>query len=314
MSTLTLDTPVSLFEPATARAGSAGPPRPGAPRPHPRGAARAAQHGRARGRRPAPRAPARALGRLDPLARPRAARRPAGWSPCAPSASPWRPPRSRSPLAGKGAGDAAALVASLSVRGPRRRGRSSARPGASRTVPGSAPSQTARAWYGTASVLGAAHAAWFVATMPGAAQAHLGLVARARSRWTPCSSPSPPCWALGPAGRTWTDDRLSIAPDGADARKAPRRSARANDATGPSSVRAEGLRREAQLARRRPRGARGAADRPGRCRRRRRPAGVSTRTRVAVADLAGEQRPGQPVADRASAPAGAAAARRTTGS
>jgi hypothetical protein len=79
-------------------------------------------------------------------------------------------------LASKGAGPYvstdAGTVASLSVRGLA----AAAILGAAwgfQDRPRLGTLQTVRAWYGTAAVIGAAHALWIVATMPGAPDAHL---------------------------------------------------------------------------------------------------------------------------------------------
>ena len=58
--------------------------------------------------------------------------------------------------------------------------------------------QTARAWYGTAAVIGAAHALWIVARMPGGPGAHLATaLERVRAGRRPRRRPRP----AGGAGR-----------------------------------------------------------------------------------------------------------------
>ena len=162
MSALTLDTPVSLFEPATAPLA----------RPAPVDAAEPAlsrQHGR-RAAKPVP---------------PRA-RRASAASTFSPAvlAAVLRLVAVRSlgiglaaaavtfALASKGGGADVGTLASLSVRGLA----AAAILGAAwgfQDRPRLGTLQTVRAWYGTAAVIGAAHALWIVATMPGAPDAHL---------------------------------------------------------------------------------------------------------------------------------------------
>ena len=75
-------------------------------------------------------------------------------------------------VASKGSGTDAATVASLSVRGLA----AAAILGAAwgfQDRPRLGTLQTVRAWYGTAAVIGAAHALWIVAQMPGGPGAHL---------------------------------------------------------------------------------------------------------------------------------------------
>jgi len=75
-------------------------------------------------------------------------------------------------LASKGSGTDASAVASLSGRGLA----AAAIIGAAwgfQDRPRLGTLQTVRAWYGTAAVIGAAHALWIVVNMPGATNAHL---------------------------------------------------------------------------------------------------------------------------------------------
>jgi hypothetical protein len=184
MSALTLDTPVSLFEPATAptapvrraqraRARTAPPPRPdrAAMRPAPVDVAdRIAaphQHGRRAARPGARRASAAStfmsVGVLATVARLVAVRSLGiGLAAAAVTLA----------LASKGTSTDAATVASLSVRGLA----AAAILGAAwgfQDRPRLGTLQTVRAWYGTAAVIGAAHALWIVVTMPGGPDAHL---------------------------------------------------------------------------------------------------------------------------------------------
>jgi hypothetical protein len=167
VSALSLDTPVSLFEPATAP--TAPPARRGRP-----------ARTRAASRPVAPRAP-RAARPVAPRARRASAT--STFSPAllfavarlvgvralgvglAAAAVTFA-------LVSKGAGTDAGTMVSLSVRGLA----AAAILGAAwgfQDRPRLGTLQTVRAWYGTAAVIGAAHALWIVGTMPGAPDAHL---------------------------------------------------------------------------------------------------------------------------------------------
>ena len=158
MSALTLDTPVSLFEPATAPTRAL----------HRRERSIPAQQHRRQAARPvAPRARrASAASSFSPALLVAVARlvgvRALGVGLAAAAVT--------FALASKGAD--AGTVASLSVRGLA----AAAILGAAwgfQDRPRLGTLQTVRAWYGTATVIGAAHALWIVATMPGAPEAHL---------------------------------------------------------------------------------------------------------------------------------------------
>ncbi len=165
MSALTLDTPVSLFEPATA------PTAPLARRGRPASirAERpvAAQHGRRAAPPLAPRARrASAASTFSPQVLVATGRlvvvRALGIALAAAAVT--------FALASKGSD--AGTVASLSVRGLA----AAAIIGAAwgfQDRPRLGTLQTARAWYGTAAVIGAVHALWIVAQMPGGSGAHL---------------------------------------------------------------------------------------------------------------------------------------------
>jgi hypothetical protein len=175
VSALSLDSPVSLFEPATAP--TVPPARRGraartAARPNARTAARTVaphQHGRRAARPPVPRA--------------RRASTASTFSPRVLAAVGWlvvvrslgiglAAAAVASALANKGAGTDVGTVASLSVRGLA----AAAILGAAwgfQDRPRLGTLQTVRAWYGTAAVIGTAHALWIAATMPGRPDAHL---------------------------------------------------------------------------------------------------------------------------------------------
>ena len=165
MSALSLDTPVSLFEPVTAP--TAAPARGGHPTRIRTASIRTAS------RPVAPRARrASAASSFSPTLLVAVARlvgvRSLGIGLAAAAVTV--------ALASKGAGtDAgtdAGTLASLSVRGLA----AAAIVGAAwgyQDRPRLGTLQTVRAWYGTAAVIGAAHALWIVATMPGAPDAHL---------------------------------------------------------------------------------------------------------------------------------------------
>ncbi len=165
MSALTLDTPVSLFEPATAPtaplARRGRPVRIRAERPV------AAQHGRRAAPPLAPRARrASAASTFSPRVLVATGQlvvvRALGIALAAAAVT--------FALASKGSD--AGTVASLSVRGLA----AAAIIGAAwgfQDRPRLGTLQTARAWYGTAAVIGAAHALWIVARMPGGPGTHL---------------------------------------------------------------------------------------------------------------------------------------------
>jgi hypothetical protein len=166
VSALTLDTPVSLFEPATAPTATQA--RRGRANRSERAVA-AQQHGRRAAPPLAPRArrastastfSPRVLAAIGRLVAVRALG--IGLAAAAVTFA----------LASKGSGTDAGTVASLSVRGLA----AAAILGAAwgfQDRPRLGTLQTVRAWYGTAAVIGAAHALWIVATMPGAPDAHL---------------------------------------------------------------------------------------------------------------------------------------------
>jgi hypothetical protein len=179
VSALTLDTPVSLFEPATAptapqarRGRAARPAAQPAAQPAAGTAARPAatqQHGRRAARPPAPRA--------------RRASTASTYSPRVLAAIGWlvavrslgiglAAAAVACAVANKGAGADVGTVASLSVRGLA----AAAILGAAwgfQDRPRLGTLQTVRAWYGTAAVIGTAHALWIAVTMPGRLDAHL---------------------------------------------------------------------------------------------------------------------------------------------
>jgi hypothetical protein len=168
VSALTLDTPVSLFEPATAPAAPARPAR-GVGAVDTAERALAPQHGRRAAKPVPPRARrASAASTFSPAVLASVARlvavRSLGIGLAAAAVT--------FALASKGAGTDVATVASLSVRGLA----AAAILGAAwgfQDRPRLGTLHTVRAWYGTAAVIGAAHALWIVATMPGAPDAHL---------------------------------------------------------------------------------------------------------------------------------------------
>jgi hypothetical protein len=171
VSALSLETPVSLFEPATAPASQARRGRPARIRTADRAerAAAAQQHGRRAAPPPAPRArrasaastySLRVLTEIGWLV----AVRSLGIALAAAAVT--------FALASKGSGTDAGTVASLSVRGLA----AAAILGAAwgfQDRPRLGTLQTVRAWYGTGAAIGAAHALWIVATMQGAPSAHL---------------------------------------------------------------------------------------------------------------------------------------------
>ena len=196
MSALTLDTPVSLFEPAPPRRlrwpAAAAPRRVRAERPVGRTAR--APHGRSP--RPSRR---RALGRLDLLPSGTHGGRPPGRR-ARPRHRRWPPPRSRSPLASKGSD--AGTVASLSIRGLAAAAIICAAWGfQDRPRLGTLQTRACLVRDGVsarrrACAVDRGQDAW-------RSRGPTSRRRRARSRWTSSSSPPPPCWGRGPAGRTW---------------------------------------------------------------------------------------------------------------
>ncbi len=181
MSALSIDSSVSLYEPAAAPPAPAARrgqpiPAPTGPRPVARRSveritppAEGVRHGRRAARPPAPRARrASAASTLSPAVVARTARlvavRAAGIGLAAAAVT--------FALASKGAGTDAGTMASLSVRGLAVAAILCAAWGF-QDRPRLGTLQTVRAWYGTAAVIGLAHALWMQATMTGAADARL---------------------------------------------------------------------------------------------------------------------------------------------
>ena len=208
MSTLSLDSSVSLFEPAVARLAPAPVPSPRADRTARHPAHPCAGGGRHSVTTASPggtaaggcRARPPGVRRVDARARPSSRAR-SDWSPCASSARRAAAAAVTIALAVSSAngGSRQALLASLSVRGLAFAAILCAAWGF-QDRPGWEPLATTRAWYGTAVVLAFAHAAWLESTLPGPWNAHLGTsLASLRARRRAGGGPGPARLASGPA-------------------------------------------------------------------------------------------------------------------